>query len=285
MKKTVIVILIILSLLIASSCSAPNTIEVTSKDYPKLTKMEPEKFDFEEEMEREIADLNDENFVYRVCYLTVEDDSLRVENNVDYFRTTQEETFNFGYLVGVNIGEFDGWVRWFPYHTSHYPEGESPKSILLSKENYSFIIKEDNDNAFIVCEIPTFGVNKDGETSGETIVYDFDVICDKNDGEARYDISCTEIARFAGAVTAYYLSEEDRCIYFATDMSIVKMTFDGKTEELVWIDYFHTIGVNSIVKFEGELYCGSARGIYRFNPETGESLWYPMDYEKYVENP
>ena len=283
MKKTVIVILIILSLLIASSCSAPNTIEVTSKDYPKLTKMEPEKFDFEEEMEREIADLNDENFVYRVCYLTVEDDSLRVENNVDYFRTTQEETFNFGYLVGVNIGEFDGWVRWFPYHTSHYPEGESQKSILLSKENYSFIIKEDNDNAFIVCEIPIFGVNKDGETSGETIVYDFDVIWDKNDGEAGYDISCTEIARFAGAVTAYYLSEEDRCIYFATDMSIVKMTFDGKFEELVWIDYFHTIGVNSIVKFEGELYCGSARGIYRFNPDTGEDFWYPMDYEKYAD--
>lgn len=284
MKKTVIVIMLILSLLISASCSEPNTIEVTSKDYPKLTKMEPEKFDFEEEMEREIADLNDENFVYRVCYLTVEDDSLRVENNVDYFRTTQEETFNFGYLVGVNIGEFDGWVRWFPYHTSHYPEGESPKSILLSKENYSFIIKEDNDNAFIVCEIPTFGANKDGETSGKTVVYDFDVIWDKNDGEAGYDISCTEIARFAGAVTAYYLSEEDRCIYFATDMSIVKMTFDGKTEELVWIDYFHTIGVNSIVKFEGELYCGSARGIYRFNPDTGEDFWYPMDYEKYAED-
>ena len=284
MKKTVIVILIILSLLIASSCSAPNTIEVTSKDYPKLTKMEPEKFDFEEEMEREIADLNDENFVYRVCYLTVEDDSLRVENNVDYFHTTQEETFNFGYLVGVNIGEFDGWVRWFPYHTSHYPEGESPESILLSKENYSFIIKEDNDNAFIVCEIPTFGVNKDGETSGETIVYDFDVIWDKNDSDAGYDISCTEIARFSGAVTAYCLSEEDGCIYFATDMSIVKMTFDGKTEELVWIDCFHTIGVNSIVKFEGELYCGSVRGIYRFNPDTGEDFWYPMDYEKYTED-
>lgn len=284
MKKTVIVILIIISLLIASSCSAPNTIEVTSKDYPKLTKMEPGKFDFEEEMEREIADLNDENFVYRICYLTVENHKLFVENNVDYYSVTKEETFNFGYLVGVNIGEFDGWVRWFPYHTSHYPEGESPESILLSKENYRFIIKEDNDNAFVVCEIPTFGV-KDGETSGETIVYDFDVIWDKNDGEAGYDISCTEIARFAGAVTAYYLSEEDRCIYFATDMSIVKMTFDGKTEELVWIDYFHTIGVNSIVKFEGELYCGSARGIYRYNPETGESLWYPMDYEKYVENP
>lgn len=283
MKKSVIIILLVLSLLIpTTSCSAPNSIEVTSKDYPKLTKLSPSEFDKEKEIERELAALEDDEFVYRVCYLTVEDDSLCVENNVDYFRTTQEETFSFGYLVGVNIGEFDGWVRWFPYHTSHYPEGESPKSILLSKENCSFIIKEDNDNAFIVCEIPTFGV-KDGETSGETVVYDFDVIWNKDDSKAGHDISCTEIARFAGAVTAYYLSEEDGCIYFATDMSIVKMTFDGKTEELVWVDYFYTIGVNSIVKFEGELYCGSARGIYRYNPETGEDFWYQMDYGKYVD--
>ena len=124
---------------------------------------------------------------------------------------------------------------------------------------------------------------KDRETSGETVVYDFDVIWNKDDSNAGYDISCTEIARFAGAVTAYYLSEEDGCIYFATDMSIVKMTFDGKAERLVWVDYFYTIGVNSIVKFEGELYCGSALGIYRFNPETGEDFWYQMDYGKYVD--
>lgn len=282
MKKTIIVLFLIISLLTLVSCSSPNAIEVTSKDYPKLTKMSPSEFDKEKETERELAAMEDDEFVYRVCYLTVEDGSLHIENNVDYYLTTKEETFNFGYLVGVNIGEFDGWVRWFPYHTSHYPEGESPKSILLSKENCSFIIKEDNDNAFIVCEIPTFGV-KDGETSGETVVYDFEVIWDDNDNEAGYDITCTEIARFAGAVRAYYLSEEDGCIYFATDMSIEKLTFDGKSERLVWVDYFYSIGVNSIVKFEGELYCGSGRGIYRYNLETGEDFWYPMDYKKYAE--
>lgn len=125
----------------------------------------------------------------------------------------------------------------------------------------------------------------DGVTNGETVVYDFEVVWDKNDSNSGYEISCTEIARFAGSATAYYLSEEDGCIYFATDMSIVKMTLDGKPEEIVWVDYFYTIGVNSIVKHEGELYCGSALGIYRYNPETGESLWYPMDYEKYVQEP
>jgi hypothetical protein len=63
------------------------------------------------------------------------------------------------------------------------------------------------------------------------------------------------------------------------------MTRDGKTEVLVRSHIFYQIGVDSIVLFEDELYCGSALGIYRYNPETGESLWYPMDYEKYVENP
>lgn len=281
MKRLILLILSLFILLALTSCSSPNTIEVTSKDYPKLTKMSPSEFDIDSEIVRESAHPDYEYLDY-VCYLTVENGNLCIENNTDYYFTTQEETFNFGYLIGVNIGEFDGWVRWFPYHTSHYPEGESPEILLLAKENYRFIIKEDNDNAFVVCEIPTFGVI-DGETSGETAVYDFEVIWDENDDKAGCDISFKEIARFAGAARAYCISEEDECIYFATDMSIVKMTFDGKTEELVRVDYFYTLGVNSIVLFDGELYCGSVLGIYRYNPETREDFWYYMDYEKYVE--
>ena len=45
MKKSIIALLLIVSLLTLASCSEPNTIEVTSKDYPNLTKMEPGEFD------------------------------------------------------------------------------------------------------------------------------------------------------------------------------------------------------------------------------------------------
>ena len=52
-------------------------------------------------------------------------------------------------------------------------------------------------------------------------------------------------------------------------------------EETFW----YMVEITSIILYDGDLYCGSALGIYRYNPETGESLWYPTDYEKYVENP
>jgi len=276
MKKTVIVILLILSLLTASSCSAPNTIEVTSKDYPKLTKMSPEAFDEQLYYDAINADYEWKGYG---CTLKLEDGKLVIKNGNEDLSATKYVHFNHGYLIGAYLWH-DGWLRWFPHASSHYPEGQEPDIRLLSKENCRYIIKEDNDNALIVSVLPTIGVGDDYITDGETIIYDFDVIWDMNDDEDGYELALTEIARFAGETRAYFKDGND--FYFVTDQSITKMTRDGKTEVLVRSHIFYQIGVDSIVLFEDELYCGSALGIYRYNPETGESLWYPMDYEDYA---
>lgn len=277
MKKTVIVILLILSVLTASSCSAPNTIEVTSKDYPKLTKISPEAFDEQLYYDAINADYKWKGYG---CTLKLEDGKLVIENGNEDLSATKYVHFNHGYLIGASLWH-DGWLRWFSHASSHYPEGQEPIIRLLSKENCRYIIKEDNDNAIIVSVLPTIGVGDDYITDGETIIYDFDVNWDKNDEEDGYELTLTEIARFAGETRAYFKDGND--FYFVTDQSITKMTRDGKTEVLVRSHIFYQIGVDSIVLFEDELYCGSALGIYRYNPETGESLWYPMDYEKYAE--
>lgn len=161
------------------------------------------------------------------------------------------------------------------------PRGAGAIIRLLSKENCRYIIKEDNDNALIVSVLPTIGVGDEYITDGETIIYDFDVIWDKNDDQEGYELSLTEIARFACETWAYCKDGDD--FYFVTDQSIAKMTRDGKTEVIVRSKIFYQIGVDSIVLLDGELYCGSALGIYRYNPETGEDFWYPMDYEKYAD--
>lgn len=217
-----------------------------------------------------------------MCTLKLEDGVITVKNGNEDLNSTQYVQFNHGYLIGAYLWH-DGWLRWFSHASSHYPEGQEPIIRLLSKENCRYIIKEDNDNAIIVSVLPTIGVGDDYITDGETIIYDFDVNWDKNDEEDGYELALTEIARFAGETRAYFKDGND--FYFVTDQSITKMTRDGKTKVLVRSHIFYQIGVDSIVLFEDELYCGSALGIYRYNPETGESLWYPMDYEKYVENP
>ncbi len=276
MKKTVIVILLILSLLTASSCSAPNTIEVTSKDYPKLTKMSHEDFDEQLYLDAINADYKWKGYA---CSLKLEDGKILIQNGNENLESTQYAFFNHGYLVGADVYQ-DGWLRWFSHSSSHYPEGQEPDIRLLSKDDCRYIIKEDNDNALIVSVLPTYGVGDEYITDGETIIYDFDVIWDANDDKEGYELSLTEIARFAGETWAYCKDGDD--FYFVTDQSITKMTRDGKTEVLVRSHIFYQIGVDSIVLFEDELCCGSALGIYRYNPETEESFWYPMDYEKYV---
>ncbi|MBQ8259257.1 MAG: hypothetical protein IJY97_06800 [Clostridia bacterium] len=276
MKKTVIVILLILSLLTASSCSAPNTIEVTSKDYPKLTKMSPEAFDEQLYYDAINADYEWKGYG---CTLKLEDGKLVLENGNEDLSATKYVHFNHGYLIGAYLWH-DGWLRWFSHASSHYPEGQEPIIRLLSKENCRYIIKEDNDNAVIVSVLPTISVGDEYITDGETIIYDFDVIWDADDDDEGYELSLTEVARFAGETRAYFKDGND--FYFVTDQSITKMTPDGKTEVLIRSNIFYQIGVDSIVWFEGELYCGSTLGIYRYNPETGESLWYPMDYENYA---
>ena len=277
MKRLFLLILALSCIMIhLTACTSVNTIEVTSKDYPKLTKMEPSEWD--EELYFEAIDADYEWRGYG-CTLELENGKLTVKNGNYDLSATNYVQFNHGYLIGAYLWH-DGWLRWFSHASSHYPEGQEPIIRLLSKENCRYIIKEDNDNAIIVSVIPTIGVGDEYITDGETIIYDFDVIWDNNDDEDGYELSLTEIARFAGETWAYCKDGED--FYFVTDQSITKMTRDGQTEVLVRSEIFYQTGVDSIVLFEGELYCGSALGIYRYNPETGESLWYPLDFEKYA---
>ena len=39
---------------------------------------------------------------------------------------------------------------------------------------------------------------------------------------------------------------------------------------------------NSIVFYEGSLWCGASTGVYRYCFETDEERWYPVDYAEYV---
>ena len=279
MKKTVIVILLILSLLTASSCSAPNTIEVTSMDYPNLTKMLPGEFDENLCSYYILANYKWHNYS---CRLSVENGKLFVSNERADMPYEQHEMFNHGYLLGTDYGEFSGWVRWCLQEELIYPEGKRPtvEETVLSDENCRFIIRleRETDCAFVVLD--TVCMMDDYEA--DTLVYRFERI--RTGSGYDYTLEFTEIASLGGDCTAYFNSIEEECVYLATDCGIYKLNYDGAVETVVEEENFrYMVEITSIVLYEGELYCSSPLGIYRYNPETGESLWYPMDYEKYAE--
>lgn len=279
MKKTVIVILLILSVLTASSCSAPNTIEVTSMDYPNLTKMLPGEFDENLCSYYILANYKWHNYS---CRLSVENGKLFVSNERADMPYEQHEMFNHGYLLGTDYGEFSGWVRWCLQEELIYPEGKRPtvEETVLSDENCRFIIRleRETDCAFVVLD--TVCMMDDYEA--DTLVYRFERI--RTGSGYDYTLEFTEIASLGGDCTAYFNSIEEECVYLATDCGIFKLNYDGAVETVVEEENFrYMVEITSIVLYEGEFYCSSPLGIYRYNPETGESLWYPMDYEKYAE--
>ena len=279
MKKSIIAVFLIASLLTLASCSAPNTIEVTSMDYPNLTKMSPGEFDESLCWKYILANYKWHNYS---CRLSVENGKLFVSNKRAYMPYEQHEMFNHGYLLGTDYGEFSGWVRWCLQEELIYPEGKRPtvEETVLSDENCRFIIRleRETDCAFVVLD--TVCMMDDYEA--DTLVYRFERI--RTGSGYDYTLEFTEIASLGGDCTAYFNSIEEECVYLATDCGIYKLNYDGAVETVVEEENFrYMVEITSIVLYEGELYCSSPLGIYRSNPETGESLWYPMDYEKYAE--
>ncbi len=279
MKKTVIAILLILSLLTASSCSLPNTIEVTSKDYPKLTKMLPGEFDKYRGSDFILVTSEWHNYS---CKLSIENGKLFVSNEEADIPYAQYAMFSDGYLLGTDLGEFSGWVRWCLYEESIYPEDRTPslKETVLSEYNCRFIIRPDRhaDYAFVILD--TFCMLNDYDV--DTLIYRFEPVHDASG--YNYRLEFNEIASLGGDCTAYLNCKEEECIYLATDCGIYRLNYDGTLETVVEEESFrYMVQITSIVLYEDEFYCSSPLGIYRFNPETGESLWYPMDYEKYAE--
>ena len=281
MKKSIIALLLIVSLLTLASCSAPNTIEVTSMDYPNLTKMSPGEFDENLCSYYILANYKWHNYS---CRLSVENGKLFVSNERADMPDEQHEMFNHGYLLGTDFGEYSGWVRWCLYEELIYPEDRTPssKETVLSEYNCRFIIRPDRhaDYAFVILD--TVCMMNDYEV--DTLVYKFECISDGSGYD--YTLEFNEIASLGGDCTAYLNCQEEECVYLATDCGIYRLKYDGTLEAVTEDEIFrYMVQITSIVLYEDEIYCASPLGIYRYNPETGESLWYPINYEKIVENP
>lgn len=281
MKKSIIALLLIVSLLTLASCSAPNTIEVTSMDYPNLTKMLPGEFDENLCSYYILANYKWHNYS---CRLSVENGKLFVSNERADATDTKSEMFPDGYLLGTDYGEFSGWVRWCLQEELIYPEDRTPtvKDTELSDENCRFIIRPDRhaDYAFVILD--TVCMMNDYEV--DTLVYKFECISDASGYD--YTLEFNEVASLGGDCTAYLNCQEEECVYLATGCGIYKLNYDGTLEAVTEDEIFrYMVQITSIVLYEDEIYCASPLGIYRYNPETGESLWYPMNYEKIVENP
>lgn len=248
-----------------SSCASKNTISVTSPDYPSLTKMIASSFDREQ---AQLATLPEYPYNDYQCVVSEENGVLciRSQSQAD---GSYQKGFDNGYFLGVDMGEFDGWVKYYPYYTN--VTGDSDVR-LVSNENCCGIIKRNNQNGYILTGTRSTLSTMPSAGSVYVIHYSQDVAAWTWETKISLD----------GFPIAYYFSEGAHQLLIVTDQSILRITEQNEVETLIKSDLIKQIHANSIVCMDGIIYCGSPLGVYSFDPSNGVEAWYPMDYEKHV---
>ena len=257
------VILILLFVIFVPSCSNSAPLLINSFDYPKLVQLKPGEFD---------SDIANDWYSYEYaeysCYVSINEGELLISNRTNETKV-YTEMFNYGYFVGVDLGEFDGWVKYYPYNSIDL--GETDGTLVVA-ENCAAIVKRSNVNGYLLTS--DYG----GIIGNDDIGHAYELQYSTAKDDWTYEI----IGPLGGRpLNCFYVEEEDK-LYVVTTQNIVVITNAKQIEIIVESNLIKSICPNSIVFLEGTLYCGSPFGIYRYNISTGEEIWYPVDYSKVV---
>lgn len=271
MKKTRIVSCILMLCLITLtllSCNNKDTLEVNSKNFESL----------------EAAGISLRCFEGPNIWDTVEvyDGTIfaiKERDGVIYLEEWEEEfshtgNMNYHYLVGVDMGEFDGWVSVVDYGSNYFEDAEEKRiinencvGILNAKIRdeidgevrwwndldkcyiFTSFTKIDPDEDFYVGKIYKLWNTEDGDYEFETFV----------------ELDANPCAM---------MNDEDNLIV-ATRKSLLFIDPNGNVNELFTADYWVHLMPNSIVKLDNSYYVGTAYGILKYNIDTDDVVWYP----------
>lgn len=271
MKRACWFLLSLLLLLpVLTSCHAIQSVPVSSRDYPNLTHLEAAEFDAEE-LFRVWSSVDNPYEDYR-CSVSVENGKLVIRNAPPKPATTLVQ-FDCGYFLGVNIGEFDGWVRYYPYFSNLPEAGESR---LVVDEACCGMVAIDRVSGILLTDCS-------GGIVFGTPSYDLGSIYWLYLNRSDLTWSWEKIAGTKGLPRAicpaengsgWYIVTTGELLHLSADLSLTKLT-DSQMLDTIW-------ALDSIVEWNGKLWCGSPMGVYCFDPQTQSETWYPMDYETYL---
>lgn len=176
---------------------------------------------------------------------------------------------NMRYLVGIDCGEFDGWVSVIEYDSNRNPEAKNER---LYNENCRGFLKEkvlveykgesywtDNyDVAYIFVGLAHLTVDR-----GK--IYKFE---NQKDG-----YSCELFADLGSSPDAFLL--DDGNIIVATNKALLSVDSSGNITTLFTSDYWKDLGVTSMVKLEESYYIGTFSGILEYSIADSNVVWYP----------
>lgn len=271
MKKRIrIAVLLVLTLAVLCSCKAEETtLKVKSIDYDGLTELTAAEPD--EEMIKNWSLISQNPYVDYICYLTVSGESLVVSNFHDSPNTFMTHRTTNGYFLGVDVGEFDGWVKYFPYYSAVAPEIVGSSRDVVN-ENCRGFVEDWSRNVYL------FTWDYAGLYSpGSGVIYELRL--PSLDGEWEWK----QVAEAAGKPLFFEYDRENKIIYVVSSMELVAFSLEDYSVTTL-SDLSLWGAATSMVRIDNKLYIGMAMGIYEYDLTTTETKWYPMDYPKYVHN-
>ncbi len=272
MMKTIrkcMALLLILAAIPFSACTSEHadTLAVKSIDYDGLTELTAAEPD--EEMIKNWSLISQNPYVDYICYLTVSGESLVVSNFHDSPNTFMTHRTTNGYFLGVDVGEFDGWVKYFPYYSAVAPEIVGSSRDVVN-ENCRGFVEDWSRNVYL------FTWDYAGLYSpGSGVIYELRL--PSLDGEWEWK----QVAEVAGKPLFFEYDRENKIIYVVSSMELVAFSLEDYSVTTL-SDLSLWGAATSMVRIDNKLYIGMAMGIYEYDLATADTKWYPMDYSKYV---
>lgn len=237
MKKIAFALLVLL-LFSFCSCSNERILKIYSPELDR-TELKGEKFNLNRELSEQYYSVSVKN--EKLCV----EKAVNAENN-------DVVVVDYGYYVGVDIGEFGGWVAYFPDNIEDRADGE-----IVLDENFRGFIQIDNSKVLVLTGLTHLSIDR-----GKLYLL--------NNGEA------TELYNFNSCPHAYTWDGET--LYVITSNKLYSYKFGEEPVVLSEKDKFgYKLSPNSIAKLGDSLFCGCQGGIYEYYLETGEEYWYPID--------
>lgn len=279
MKKILAFVLLFVFLIILSSCTRGDnvkTIKVAST-YPGLTELVAG--DFDAEYARELAYADNKYSSYG-CIVSVSNGKLCITNPSEPIKNPYR---NISYPVGP--GTIITYTLYGAGWVAYVDDSKGLDDVqLIANEQCVSILEPERGIYYVVTSSSTDVNSPEG---GRSILR---LTCDKENDKMIVERLATLETYPSWAI----LSEDKKSIYIVNMKcntlekgelkgGIVKYDIEsGAIEQYDLPEYFGTLGVFAPVELDGKLYFGSQCGVFEFDLQTQESVWYPVYYEKFI---
>lgn len=215
----------------------------------------------------------DNPYSFDNCFVSLKNGKLFISDSEE---NPKRKTFLYsadnGYFIGINLGHYDGWVRYYPY-MSTYPEAEEPK--LVCDEHCHGFEETAKNTAYLFTVFP----NPDSNRSSKEDTHIWVLSPDPVD----YIWSWEVVGTVEGTLEIYYYDESEQLFYLFTTCGVFEYKLkDRMVTKRLASECLPYLDCNSAVRIGDAIFCGSSLGVYSFDLTSDCESWYPVYYEKYI---